>query len=73
MHLGPSGVLGSHPAAKAQLFCIVVGEGKVSDDDGNVVAIHAGQAALWEAGEVHETTTRRGLTAIIIEVDAIRL
>lgn len=73
MHLGPGGALGRHPAASAQLFCVVDGEGEVSGADGVVVAIRAGQAALWEAGERHETTSRPGLTAIIIEVEAVHL
>jgi mannose-6-phosphate isomerase-like protein (cupin superfamily) len=73
MRLGPSGVLGRHPAARAQLFCVVFGEGEVSGADGIAVPIQAGQAALWEAGETHETTTRTGLTAIVVEVEAVRL
>ena len=72
MHLQASGVLGRHPAASAQLFCVVAGEGEVSGDDAVAVPIQAGQAALWESGEVHETTTRTGLTAIILEVESIR-
>jgi hypothetical protein len=71
MHLGPDGILGRHPAASAQLFCVVAGEGQVSGADGIVVPIQTGQAALWDAGEAHETTTRIGLTAIIVEVEAI--
>ena len=73
MRLGPGGVLGRHPAASAQLFCVVEGEGEFSDADGIPVTIGVGQAVLWEAGEVHETTTRTGLTAIIFEVDSIHL
>jgi mannose-6-phosphate isomerase-like protein (cupin superfamily) len=71
MRLGPNGVLGSHPAPSDQLFCVVVGEGEVSGSDGIPTPIQAGQAALWEAGEAHETTTKTGLTAIIFEVEAI--
>jgi mannose-6-phosphate isomerase-like protein (cupin superfamily) len=71
MHLGADGILGRHPAASAQLFCVVAGEGEVSGADGVAVTIRAGEAALWEAGETHETTTRTGLTALIYEVEAI--
>jgi mannose-6-phosphate isomerase-like protein (cupin superfamily) len=71
MHLGPNGVLGRHPAVSAQLFCVVVGEGEISGREGIAVSIKAGQAALWEAGETHETKTRTGLTAIIIEVETV--
>jgi quercetin dioxygenase-like cupin family protein len=73
MLLAAGGVLGRHPAASAQLFCVVSGEGEVSGADGVAVPIQAGQAALWEPGEPHETTTRTGLTAIVVEVEAARL
>ena len=73
LHLGSGGVLGDHPAASNQLFCVVAGEGEVSGGDGTAVSIRSGQAAFWEAGERHETTTRTGLTAIIIEVAAVHL
>jgi mannose-6-phosphate isomerase-like protein (cupin superfamily) len=71
MYLGPNGVLGRHPAASAQLFCVVSGEGEVSGGDGSTVPIKAGQAAVWAADEPHETKTERGLTAIIVEMEAI--
>lgn len=71
MRLGPGGIVGRHPALSAQLFCVVQGEGEVSGADGTSVSIQAGQAALWEAGEAHETTTTEGLTAIIIEVESV--
>jgi hypothetical protein len=73
MRLGRSGILGRHEAASAQLFCVVLGEGEVSGADGIVVPIQAGQAALWESGETHQTTTRTGLTAIVVEVEAVHL
>ncbi len=71
MRLGPNGLLGSHPAPSDQLFCVVVGEGEVSGSDGIPTPIQAGQAALWDAGEAHKTTTTTGLTAIIFEVEAV--
>lgn len=71
MRLGPRGTVGRHPAARDQLFCVVEGEGEVSGADGLRASIQAGQAALWVAGEVHETTTETGLTAIIFEVEAV--
>jgi mannose-6-phosphate isomerase-like protein (cupin superfamily) len=73
MRLGPDGILGRHPAATAQLFCVVDGVGEVSGADGVAVSIRAGQAVLWEAGEAHQTTTRTGLTAVIVEVEAVHL
>ena len=71
MRLGPNGILGRHPGPSTQLFCVVQGDGAVSGADGVPVAIQAGQAALWEAGEAHETTTTKGLTAIVIEVESV--
>jgi hypothetical protein len=50
---------------------VVVGEGEVSGIDGIPVPIQAGQAALCEAGEVHGTTSRTGLIALIFEVETI--
>ena len=73
IRLGPGGILGRHPAASEQLFCVVEGEGEVSGTDGVAVPIRAGQAALWEAGEIHEATSQPGLTAIIIEVEVVHL
>jgi hypothetical protein len=71
VRLGPSGILGRHPTLSTQLFCVVQGDGEFSGADGIAVSIEAGQAALWEAGEEHETTTTRGLTAIVIEVESV--
>jgi mannose-6-phosphate isomerase-like protein (cupin superfamily) len=71
MRLGPKGILGRHPALSAQLFCVVQGEGEVSGADGSPVSIQAGQAVLWDAGEEHETTTTKGLSAIILEVESV--
>ncbi|HDX9588930.1 TPA: hypothetical protein ROX98_001896 [Bacillus pseudomycoides] len=31
------------------------------------IPIQAGQAAFWEKGEKHETSTKTGLMAIVIE------
>jgi mannose-6-phosphate isomerase-like protein (cupin superfamily) len=68
IRLGPGGKIGRHPAVRTQLFVVVDGAGLVSGDDGAQVAITAGQAALWEAGERHESFTATGMTAIVIEV-----
>jgi quercetin dioxygenase-like cupin family protein len=68
MHLGPNGILDRHPAASAQLLCVIAGKGEVSGGEGIARPIQAGQAVLWEAGEEHETSTSSGLTAIVFEV-----
>jgi mannose-6-phosphate isomerase-like protein (cupin superfamily) len=69
MYLGPHGMLGRHPAASAQLFCVVDGEGTVSGGDGVPFPICAGQAALWEPDEQHETSTSSGMVVMIFEVE----
>lgn len=66
-YLEAGGLIARHPAAAPQLLLVVEGAGFVSGDDGVAFAIAAGQAASWEPGEQHETTTTSGLTAIIIE------
>lgn len=71
MHLGPGGVIGEHPAQSPQLFLIVQGEGWVYGADHQLVAIRTGQAAFWESGESHASGSDRGMTAIVIEGEAL--
>ena len=66
-HLEPGGVVGRHRAVSHQLLCVVAGEGWVSGEDGERVAISAWEAAYWREGEEHETGTGTGLTAIVLE------
>jgi mannose-6-phosphate isomerase-like protein (cupin superfamily) len=70
--LGPGGVLGEHEAVLPQLFLVVDGEGVVRAGD-EQREIGPGQAAFWESGERHETSTRKGLTAIVVEAESIEL
>ena len=69
--LEPGGSIGRHPAACYQLLAIVSGEGVVSGGVARRVA--AGDAVVWETGEEHETHTDMGLTAIIVEGDALEV
>ena len=71
IRLEPGGVLGRHDASVTQLFAVVEGEGTVSGGDGEAQPIRAGQAAVWEAGESHETRTETGLTALVVEGEAL--
>jgi mannose-6-phosphate isomerase-like protein (cupin superfamily) len=71
IRLGAGGVVGRHPAVKTQLFVVVEGTGVVSGDDGVHVSIEQGQAALWRAGESHESRTDHGLTAVVIEIEDV--
>ena len=68
-HLGPEGVIGRHPAVTAQLLVVLQGEATVSGSSDEPIAIGPGQAAVWEAGEQHETRTGSGLLALIVEGD----
>jgi quercetin dioxygenase-like cupin family protein len=70
LHLGAGGVLGRHPAGTRQLLLVVAGEGWVSAG-GERRPITVGQAAYWEPGEEHETTTESSLTALILESDTL--
>jgi len=67
IYLGENGALGGHPAAVNQLFLVISGSGWVQGKDGEAQPINAGQAVFWEAGEWHETSSEKGLTAIVVE------
>lgn len=71
MVIGPNGVVGYHPASGDQLFLVVQGEGIVRAGEDAPVVIRAGEAAFWQAGELHETTSEAGLTAIVIEAEQL--
>jgi quercetin dioxygenase-like cupin family protein len=66
-HIGAGGFVPRHPAAgEPQLFAVVQGSGWVSGDDDKRIPIKVGQAALWEVGEMHESGTDEGMTAIVV-------
>lgn len=69
MFLGEDSLVGHHQAVEGQLFCVIQGRGWVQGDEHIEIEILAGQAALWEAGEWHETRSDSGLTAVVIEGD----
>lgn len=72
MYLEPGGVIGRHEAMVDQLFVVVQGGGEVSGADGVFAAVRPGLAALWAAGEQHETRAGAdGLTALVIEGDGL--
>lgn len=71
LRLGPYGVLGYHQAMTHQLLLVVEGRGWVRAGAAPRQSIAVGQAAYWEPGERHETTTDTGLTAFIIESDTL--
>ena len=71
VELGPGGIIGRHPAAAPQLLVIVEGSGEVSGADGAFKPIAAGEAAAWQPGEEHETRSKDGLLAIVLEAEAV--
>ncbi|MEJ2598899.1 MAG: hypothetical protein P8Z00_11240 [Anaerolineales bacterium] len=71
MHIGPGGRVGYHPAAAAQLFLVVQGDGWVQGETAEQAPIHAGQGALWKAGEEHASGSAVGMTAIVIESEGL--
>ena len=71
--LEPGGLLGLHEAASAQLLLVVAGSGRVRGGDGASTEIVEGEAAFWEAGEPHETSTQAGLRAVVAEAESLEL
>ncbi|MFC0186807.1 cupin [Fictibacillus aquaticus] len=71
MHLEENGVIGYHDAVVPQLLLIVEGEGWVCGEDEERVHVQTGDAVFWTKGEGHETTTKKGLTAIVIESEEL--
>lgn len=71
MHLQENGIIGYHEAVVSQLLLIVDGEGYVCGADKEKVKVEAGQAVFWEKGELHETSTEKGLMAIVIESEGL--
>ena len=69
MQLEPGGVVGRHPAACEQLLLVLDGDAVVSGADGACVVLTPGQAAVWSAGEEHETRSQAGMLALVVEGD----
>jgi quercetin dioxygenase-like cupin family protein len=69
IRLEPGGIIGRHEAGSRQLFAIVQGSALVSGADGVEHGLSAGEAAIWQASEMHETRSDSGLVAIAIEGD----
>jgi quercetin dioxygenase-like cupin family protein len=67
MHFRAGDHVGCHQTLVPQLFAVVAGEGWVQAESQPDVAISAGQAAFWEAGEWHAARTDGEMTAVVIE------
>jgi quercetin dioxygenase-like cupin family protein len=60
--------LGPHLAGYWQVFAVVDGAGWVSGNDQQRRDVAAGQAAVWEPGEVHESGSDAGMTAVLVQM-----
>jgi GrpB-like predicted nucleotidyltransferase (UPF0157 family)/quercetin dioxygenase-like cupin family protein len=63
----PGGRIGRHPAGPAQLLLAVEGSGWVEGGDGVRMALRRGEAACFEAGEMHAKGSEVGMTAIMVQ------
>lgn len=70
-HLGPGGVIGYHQATMPQLFLVVQGAGWVRGEGPERRPIAPGQAAFWTGGEWHESGSETGMTAVVVESEAL--
>jgi quercetin dioxygenase-like cupin family protein len=66
-YVAPGGVLGLHPTRFWQLFYVVEGDGWVRVDGGERQPIRARESVLWAPGDVHESGTDYGMTAVMVQ------
>lgn len=71
MHLEANGVIGYHQAVVPQIILIVAGEGHVRGEKNEYFQVEAGDAVFWKKDEWHETKTKNGLTAIVVESEEL--
>lgn len=71
MHIPANGAVGYHQAVSPQLMLIMAGAGQVRSGNDGFIEVKAGEAVFWENGEWHETISENGLTAIVIESEAL--
>ena len=71
LQLAAGGLVGAHPAACPQLFLVVAGSGWARSGDEPRTPLAAGEAALWEVDEEHESGSDGGLTAVVVEAEEI--
>jgi quercetin dioxygenase-like cupin family protein len=71
VEIAPGGVVGRHPAGAPQLFVVVRGSGWASGTEGQRMPLEAGDAVAWEAGEEHESGSDTGMTALVVEAEAL--
>lgn len=71
LRLGTRGHLGRHRTVLNQVYYVVEGSGWVAGANGEQVSIAAGQAAVWDPGEEHESGTDIGMTVVVLEAPTV--
>lgn len=71
MHLDENGIVGYHQAVVPQLLLILNGEGYVRNEKDEYFKVESGDAVFWDKDEWHETKTKVGLTAIVVESEEL--
>ncbi|MGM0752173.1 MAG: cupin domain-containing protein [Bacillota bacterium] len=66
-YLGANSVLGMHPAMCDQLLMITSGAGWVRVEGEEKIMVKPGMAIFWQEGEMHESGSEDGMTAIAAE------
>ena len=73
MTLEEEGIIGYHQAVVPQLLVVLEGEGYVRGNSNDYTLLKKGEAVLWEKDEWHETKTKTGLIALVIESKEINI
>ncbi|WP_091931036.1 hypothetical protein [Blastococcus sp. DSM 46786] len=60
-------VVGRHETRLWQLFAVISGEGWAAGADDVRVPLAAGDAVLWQPGELHESGSGTGMVALVVE------
>ena len=66
-YLEENSVLGMHPAMCDQLLMVTGGQGWVRVEGEEKIIVKPGMAVFWEKGEMHESGSSEGMTAIVAE------
>ncbi|NYG57727.1 quercetin dioxygenase-like cupin family protein [Nocardioides daedukensis] len=69
VRLKPGGTIGGHPAPGRQLLLVIDGDATVTGGQGDQRTVGPGEAAVWEAGEQHTTSSVNGLLGFLVEGD----
>jgi len=71
LRFAPGGSIGRHRAGPPQLLIAVEGSGWVEGGDGRRMALRRGEAAQFDAGEMHAKGSDVGMTAIMLQQDGL--